>query len=132
MLKKTVKYTDFDGNDRSEDFYFNLTKGELLELQFGQDGGLDKLIEKIIATNDMKRVFALFKELITKAYGEKSLDGKRFVKSEEISIAFTQTQAYSDLIMELATNASIAADFVNGIMPSDLRTDSDQPVLPSA
>lgn len=117
MLKKTMTYVDYDGNERTEDFYFNLTKAEVTEMELSHTGGMVKLLEKIIAEKDTKRIIEIFKDLILKAYGEKSADGKRFVKSKEISDAFAQTEAYSDLFMELATNADSAKDFVNGIIP---------------
>ena len=117
MLKKTITYTDYDGNERTEDFYFNLTKAEVLELEMSQNGGLAKLLQKIVAEEDTKRIIELFKEIILKSYGEKSLDGKRFVKSEDLRNSFTQTEAYSELFMELATNAESATAFVNGITP---------------
>lgn len=120
MLKRKMTYVDYNGNERTEDFYFNLSKAELTEMQLSEAGGMTAFIQKIVNTQDTKQIIALFKELILKAYGEKSLDGKRFIKSKELSDAFAQTEAYSDLFMELATNSKAAADFVNGIIPSDL------------
>lgn len=117
MLKKTIKYTDYDGNVREEDFYFNLTKAELMEMEMGTTGGLTQMVNKIVAEQETPKIVALFKEIILKAYGEKSPDGKRFVKSEELSAAFAQTEAYSDLFMELATNDGKAAEFINAIIP---------------
>lgn len=117
MLKKTIKYLDFDDNERTEDFYFNLTKAEVAEMEMSSEGGLTRLLQKIIAENDSKRMVEHFKDLVLRSYGEKSLDGKRFVKTQELRDAFAQTNAYSDLFMELATNAQAAADFVNGITP---------------
>lgn len=118
MLKKTMTYTDYNGTERTEDFYFNLTKAELMEMEMGIDGGMVEMINKIVAAKDNPAILAIFKKLVLQAYGEKSADGKRFVKSPEISTAFSQTEAYSDLYMELATNADEAAKFVNGIIPS--------------
>ena len=117
MLKKTITYTDYNGTERTEDFYFNLTKAEIMEMEMGVEGGLVEMINKIVAAKDAPAIIAIFKKLILKAYGEKSADGKRFIKSDEISTAFSQTEAYSDLYMELATNADEAAKFVNGIVP---------------
>jgi len=117
MLKKTITYTDYDGNKRTEDFYFNLSKAEVAEMEMSAEGGLTKTLEKIVAEQDGKRIIEMFKDLILKAYGEKSLDGKRFIKSKELSEAFSQTEAYSELFMELATNAEASAAFVNGIIP---------------
>jgi hypothetical protein len=117
MLKKTITYVDYDGNERTEDFYFNLSKAELIEIETSNNGGLSKMIEKLVAEQDMKRIVEIFKDIILKAYGEKSLDGKRFIKSAELRDSFEQTEAYSQLFMELATNAESAAAFVNGITP---------------
>ena len=104
MLKKTITYVDYNGAERTEDFYFNLSKAEM--------------IKKIVAAQDAPAIIKIFKDLILKAYGEKSPDGKRFIKSEEIATSFSQTEAYSQLFMELATNADEAAKFVNGIIPA--------------
>ncbi len=117
MLKKTITYTDYNDVERTEDFYFNISKAEAMEMEMSVNGGLTTLINKIIATSDAPSIVAYFKEFILKAYGEKSLDGKRFVKSKELSDAFAQTEAYSNLYMELATNAEAAAEFVNGVLP---------------
>jgi hypothetical protein len=111
-----MTYTDYDGNQRTEDFYFNLSKAELTEMELSRNGGLTKTIEKIVAAQDGKRIVEIFKDLVLKSYGEKSLDGKRFVKNQELRDAFAQTEAYSDLFMELSTNADSAAAFVNGLV----------------
>jgi len=118
MLKKTITYTDFDGNERTEDFYFNLTKAELTEMELSEQGGLQKVIERISAEKDSKKILEIFKKLILDAYGEKSIDGKRFIKSQELKDGFMQTNAYSDLFIELANDADKAADFINAIIPS--------------
>lgn len=118
MLKKTITYTDYNGVERTEDFYFNLTKAELMEMEIGTTGGMADMIKRIIDAKDAPAIIKIFKELVLKAYGEKSTDGKRFVKSEEISNGFAQTEAYSQLFMELATDADAAAAFVNGIIPN--------------
>ena len=81
MLKKTITYTDYDGNERTEDFFFNLSKAEVLEMEMGVNGGMTKLIQRLVAEQDMERISKTFKEIIMKAYGEKSLDGKYFEKS---------------------------------------------------
>ncbi len=120
MLKKTISYVDYDGNERTEDFYFNLTKAELLEMSLSTAGGLDKYIEKITKTQDTPKLIELFKDIIIRSYGVKSDDGKRFIKNQEITEEFTQTEAYSDLFMTLATNDKEAADFLNGIIPKSL------------
>ncbi len=117
MLKKTIVYEDFDGNERKEDFYFNLSKAEVMEMELGVTGGMAQMINKIIEARDNKKIIEVFKNIILKAYGEKSADGKRFIKSEKLSTAFSQTEAYSKLFMELASDADAAAKFVNGIVP---------------
>jgi len=118
MLKKTITYTDYNEVERTEDFYFNLTKAELMEMEMGAVGGLSGMIEKIVSAKDAPAIIKVFKELVLKAYGEKSADGRRFIKSKEISDAFAQTEAYSQLFMELATDADAASKFVNGIAPN--------------
>ncbi len=120
MLKKTITYTDYNGTERKEDFYFNLTKAEIMEMEMSQVGGLTETIRRIVAAQDMPAIIKHFKTLILQAYGEKSPDGKRFIKSKELAEAFSQTEAYSQLFMELATDADAAAKFVNGIIPSDV------------
>ena len=120
MLKKRIKYTDYNGNPREEDFYFNLTKAEIAEMQMSTVGGFTDMIQHIVDTQDAPGIIRVFKEIILRAYGEKSSDGKRFVKSKELSEAFSQTEAYSELFMELATDADAASNFVNGIIPADM------------
>lgn len=120
MLKKTITYNDYNGTERTEDFYFNLTEAEAMEMELSTTGGLTETIRRIVSAQDTAALFKIFKELILKAYGEKSPDGKRFIKSQEISTAFSQTEAYSKFFMELATDADAAAAFVNGIVPQQL------------
>ena len=117
MLKKTIKYTDYDGNEREEDFYFNLSKAEVTEMELSKEGGMSEYIKKISATQNAPELIKLFKEIITKSYGEKSLDGKRFIKNKELTEAFIQTEAYSELFIELASNSDAASAFINGITP---------------
>lgn len=117
MLKKTITYTDYNGNTRTEDFYFNLSQAEVTEMMLSVDGGLTEMIRRIVAAQDGKQIISTFKDIVLKAYGEKSPDGKRFVKNQELRDAFAQTEAYSKLFMELATDADAAAVFVNGILP---------------
>lgn len=120
MLKKTVTYVDYNGVERTEDFYFNLSKAEVTEMELSVEGGFSKMIEEIVKSNDNVRIIELFKQMVLKAYGEKSADGKRFIKSKEIAEAFSQTEAYSEIFMELALDEKAAAAFVNGIMPANL------------
>lgn len=120
MLKKTITYNDYNDVERTEDYYFNLSKAELMEMELSIAGGLSETIDKIIKAKDTPSLVKIFKELVLKAYGVKSPDGKRFIKSDELREEFSQTEAYSQLFMELATNAEAAAAFVNGIIPADL------------
>lgn len=122
MLKKTIKYTDYNENEREEDFFFNLSKAEIMEMEMSTTGGLSEMIQNIVKTQDAPAIIKIFKDLVLKAYGVKSPDGKQFIKSEELSKAFSQTEAYSILFMELATDADAAAAFVNGIVPKDVDT----------
>ena len=120
MLKKTVTYVDYNGLERTEDFYFNLTKAEVAEMELSVQGGFSKMLEEIVASKDNVQIVNLFKQMVLKSYGEKSPDGRRFIKSDEIAQAFAQTEAYSEIFMELALDEKKAADFVNGIMPANL------------
>ena len=131
MLKKTITYHDYNGVEYTQDFYFNLSKAEIMEMELGTTGGLAEMIQKIVAAQDAPSIIKVFKDLILKSYGEKSADGKRFIKSDEISTAFSQTEAYSELFMELATNAEAAAAFVNGIVPAEMAKEAAAPVLKS-
>lgn len=120
MLKKLIKYVDYDGRERSENFYFYMSKAELMEMELGTVGGMQNLIQLIIDKQDIPKIMEAFKTIILKAYGEKSPDGRRFIKSAELSEAFSQTEAYSNLYMELITDANAAAAFINGIVPEDV------------
>lgn len=134
MLKLTRTYQDYNGVSRTEDFYFNLTQAEITEMEVSVDGGLVEMINRIVAAQDGKQIIALFKDIILRAYGEKSPDGRRFIKNQEIRDAFAQTEAYSDLFMELATDSKAAANFVNGIIPaqkSEKAPNQPQLVTPS-
>lgn len=127
MLKKTITYTDYDGVERKEDFWFNLNKAEIVEMEMVSPYGYEKMVENIIAENDSKRLIEIFKEFILNAYGKKSPDGKRFVKSKELREEFAQTEAYVELFMELANDAKAAADFMNGVFPQV--KDQDKPEI---
>lgn len=120
MLKKTIKFEDYDGNEREEDFFFNLTQAELTTMQMSEVGGLEKKLENIIKAQDAPRIMEMFRDIIRRSYGVKSPDGRRFVKSAEISDEFEQTEAYSILFMELCTDADAASTFVQGILPKNL------------
>ena len=120
MLKKTITYTDYDNVMRTEDHYFNLTMAELQEMELTTPGGFAALLRKIVDEKNVPEIYRLFKSVILKAYGIKSADGRRFIKSDEISKEFTETGAYEVLINELTSNDKAGADFINAIMPSDL------------
>lgn len=135
MLKKTIEYEDFNGVNRKEDFYFYFSKAELMEKELSTTGGLADMIQKIIDTQDTPQLIKLFKSLVLDAYGEKSADGKRFIKVDEVTGVrladrFAQTEAYSNLFMELATDSEAAAAFVNGIIPKGLEV--PQNAIPNA
>ena len=121
MVIKKIKYTDFNGVKREEEFMFNLTEAEITEMELMTDGGLSDSIKKIISAQDTPEIIKTFKMLLLKSYGEKSADGRRFIKSEELTEAFTQTNAYSQFFMELATDDKAAIAFINGIIPDSMR-----------
>lgn len=119
MVRKTISYIDYDGNQREEDFYFNLSKADLLEMMADAGvGGLDQMLKNIVATKDSGRIYRTFKDIIMKSYGEKSIDGRRFIKSKELSEGFVQTEAFSNLLMEFFENPESASKFINGLVAS--------------
>lgn len=122
MLKKLITYKDYNGVERKENFYFNLSKPELLEMELGTTGGMRELIQTMVEKQDIPKIMAAFKEIILKSYGEKSPDGRVFNKSPELSAAFSHTEAYSVLYMELISDANKAAAFINAVMPEDMQT----------
>ena len=119
MLKKTVTYIDFDGNERTEDFFFNLTEQELAETELSTEGGLGNFINKAVAAKSQVELIELFKKLILAAYGVKSADGRRFVKNDAVREDFMSTPAFSDIYMELVQDADKARAFFNGIVPKE-------------
>lgn len=121
MLKKTITYEDFDGHERTEDHYFNLTEAELTEMELSLNGGLSQLLKKILQENDQKQIIEYFKKIVLMSYGKKSLDGRQFMKNEKIREEFASSAAYSEIFMELATDENAAAAFVNGIMSKGIR-----------
>lgn len=121
MVVEKIKYTDFNGIEREEEFMFNLSEAEITEMELTTDGGLSDSIKKIIAAQDTPQIIKVFKMLLLKSYGEKSADGRRFVKSEKLSEEFSQTNAYSQLFMKLATDDKAAVAFINGIMPDSMQ-----------
>ena len=121
MLTKTVKYIDFNGNERTETLSFNLTKAEIAEMELSMPGGMSATVQRIIEAQDTKELINIFKDLLLRSYGVKSPDGRQFVKNAQLREEFSQTQAYSDIFMELATNADAASEFINKIVPTDMQ-----------
>ena len=122
MLAKPITYTDYNGVERTETFYFNLSQAELIDMQLGgKDGLYSHKLQKMIDNHDAAAIVGTIKEFVLKSYGEKTDDGKRFIKSPEISEAFMQTEAYSQLITELLSDDAKSSEFILGIMPQALR-----------
>lgn len=117
MLKKTITYSDCDGNKLTEDFYFNLNKAELGELQIKYPGGYDKFLEKVIEEQDQSAMFDIFKDIILMSYGVRSADGKSFRKSQEVKDDFYYSDAYSELFMDLCSGPDKVEEFMEGILP---------------
>lgn len=133
MFTKTITYTDYNGVERTENYYFNLSKAEVVEMEYGRSGGLTQFLKNILAQKNEPEIMAFVKKLILSSYGIKSPDGRRFMKSKEISEEFAQTEAYSNLLMELLSSASASVDFVKAILPpmpnSDNIATSETPSL---
>lgn len=122
MIKETVTYTDYNGNERTEDFYFNFTTAELAEMQLGVDGGLEDHIRQILNANDTPKIVKIFKDdIFLKSYGQKSADGRRMIKNPEVVDEFVQSPAYSILFMKYATDAQAMSDFINNVIPPDIK-----------
>lgn len=117
MYEKKIKYKDYNGNEREETFYFNLKKSEILEMQLSEEGGLISTLQRIVETQDAPQIIKYFKKIILASYGVKSPDGVRFMKSEKLSKDFEDTEAYSELIIEMYSNVDFAAEFIKGVMP---------------
>lgn len=131
MYKKTIAFTDYDGNEREEDFYFNLNEAEVTEMEMATPGGLTKMMQRIVKAQDSKMIIETFKDLIKRSYGVKSPDGREFDKSPEVVKKFMQTEAYSKLFMELATDSTAAAEFFNHIIPQKLESDRQVSASPN-
>ena len=126
MFTITVTYKDFDGNERTEVCRFNLSEPEIIEMESSYPGGLEQMLKKIIEEKDQQKILAVFKELMLKSYGEKTPDGKRFIKSKELSEAFSQTGAYEQLYMRILRDTDFTIEFTNGIMPERVRQAASQ------
>ena len=125
-IDKNRKYIDFDGNERTETFYFHLKESDLVEMKLGITGGLEKMIRQIIEAQDMPEIMRVFKQLITMSYGVKTPDGRGFHRSNELLESYLETNAYSDLFMELVSDPDKAGEFVAGIIPDDLQERAQQ------
>ncbi len=119
MVAKEITFKDYNGVERKETFLFNLSEAELMELQLGEVGGLDEKIKLIQEKKDVPTIMSLFKDLIKRSYGVKSADGREFEKSEALTKSFLQTEAYSNLYIELLTDDNAAAAFFNGVINAD-------------
>jgi hypothetical protein len=124
VLKKTITFVDFNGEEVSEDFFFHLSKAELIELEMSQQGGLSQWLQNVVAAEDGKAIITEFKKIILSSYGKRSLDGSRFIKTQEFRDEFESSEAYSVLFVELVTDADAAAAFVNGIIPTGMAEDA--------
>lgn len=131
MLKRTFTYTNFDGQEVTDDYYFNLTKAEIMELELSSFGGLEMLLKRLIEEKNSEEIVRIFKKIILMSVGEKSYDGKRFIKNEEIRNNFYQTEAYSMLFCELVQDPDKANEFLSGIVPS-VAQPAAQPALAPA
>lgn len=120
MIKKTITYVDFNGNERTEDFYFNLSKAELMRMELGVKGGMTEMMNRMIAAQDAPAMMEVFENLVRQSYGVKTPDGRGFVKRPEDYEAFKSTEAYSELFVELITNPDACAEFFNGVIPANL------------
>lgn len=121
MLKRDIKYTDFNGDEQTDTFYFNLTRAEIVELEYVEKGGLDEFIRTIVKTEDHKALIKLFKQIVLMAYGQKSDDGKRFIKNDQLREDFEQSAAFDELFIQLATNETTMSTFIQGILPKDMQ-----------
>lgn len=130
MLKKSITYDTYDGQRVTEDFYFHLTKAELVEMEMSHKDGLSESLKKIIATSDGKEIISEFKKIILAAYGQKSEDGRRFIKNEKLRQEFAATEAYSVLFMDLVTDPDAAAEFVSQVIPRELSGEAQLALVP--
>ena len=119
MIKKTITFKDFNGKSRTEDFYFNLTVDEVMELEFSESGGLGAYIQTIIESDDNMKIYHTFKKIVLSAIGKKSEDGLRFIKNDQIASEFSQTNAFSELLIDFMTNAEVGASFIEALLPQE-------------
>jgi len=120
LLKKTIKYKDLDGNEVEEDFYFHLSKAELVELEMSKKGGLSEMLKRIVASADAPAIIAEFKNIILMSYGQRSEDGRFFKKNQQLRDEFQGSEAYSELFMEMVTDVDAGIQFITSIVPAGL------------
>lgn len=129
MIKETITYVDYNGTERTEDFYFHLSKADITKMELSIKGGLAESIQRIVAAQDTPAIITVFEDLIKQSYGVKTPDGRGFLKRPEDLEMFMATEAYSQLFMKLATDADAASRFINGVVPADL-TKNSATILP--
>lgn len=123
MYVKKIKYTDYDGNEREEKYYFHLNKAELMKMQFSVKGGFEAHLKRLLETKSEPEVMKIFEDFVDKTYGVKSVDGKTFIKNEQVLNEFKQSEAYSEFFMELISDKKAQLDFIKGIMPDAMLAD---------
>lgn len=121
MIKKTVTYTDYNGEERTETFYFHYTEAEILDMEMSEEGSFADRIQRIIDAKDTTALMKLIKKFVIDAYGVKSEDGRRFIKNDEVKAAFLESPAYSDIFMDMVTDDKLAAEFTNGVIPNTMK-----------
>lgn len=126
MIKKNITYVDFDGEERTDAFYFNLSKAELMDIELDYNGNMSEAMNIMLEKRDMKGVLGLLSKLVRKAYGEKSGDGKRFLKNKELEDGFATTDAFSNLLIELVNDEKKLEAFVTGVIPADMRDEVEK------
>lgn len=126
MLKKTVKFKNYDDVEITKDLYFNLRKDELISMQFEENGGLDKLLTKMQNEKDSKEIMKMFEKILKASYGEKSPDGNEFIKSEEVWNRFKSSNAYEVLFMELVSDANKLSQFIESVIPKFTQAEQDK------
>jgi len=130
MLKRDITYEDFNGEKITETFYFNLTRTEIIDLETSVDGGLEAAIQRMIKSSDIRGVITEVKKIVLMAYGIKDPEGKRFIKSDKLREEFSQTAAFDELFMELASSDDAATRFIKGVIPKEVAENSDKPTVP--
>lgn len=128
MIKWPITYTDYNGEEQTDEFYFNLNRAEIVEMNLNANGAYAEYLQRLVERKDGREIAKEFKNLILKSYGEKSADGRRFIKSKELSEAFEQTEAFVELYLQLATDEEAAMKFISGVMPNTEEPKTGAPV----